>query len=215
MGRIRLKTKLVLAISGMVFALVAIFSYLYVSHLVRQRTADVYDSADFVAKEMRERAREISQIDLTSTFAATGNPAQVQATLNQALQTDPGLNTLLQSIVGYSQTIYDASIADVNGNAIVDTSPSAIGNKLEKREDFKQIRDGSFLQQLKAVYGKPKVYDVKLPIQREGQPFGEIRIGISTVFLNSEVQPQLRRAIAFSFIAILVSLALAAGVSNI
>ena len=215
MARIRLKTKLVLAISGMVFALVAIFSYLYVSHLVRQRTADVYDSADFVAKEMRERAREISQNDLTSTFAETGNPAQIQATLNQALQTDPGLNTLLQSMVGYSQTIYDASIVDVNGNAIVDTSPSAIGNKLEKREDFKQIRDGSFLQQLKAVYGKPKVYDVKLPIQREGQPFGEIRVGISTVFLNSEVQPQLRRAIAFSFIAILVSLALAAGVSNI
>jgi signal transduction histidine kinase len=215
MARIRLKTKLVLAISGMVFGLVAIFSYLYVSHLMRQRTADVYDSADFVAKEMRERAREISQIDLTATFAETGNPAQVQATLNQALQTDAGLNTLLQSMVGYSQTIYDASIVDVNGNAIVDTSPSAVGTKIEKREDFDQVRNGSFLQQLKAVYGKPKVYDVKLPIQREGQPFGEIRVGISTVFLKSDVQPQLRRAIAFSLIAILVSLALAAGVSNI
>jgi signal transduction histidine kinase len=215
MARIRLKTKLVLAISGMVFALVAVFSYLYVSNLVSQRTADVYDSADFVAKEMRERAREISQIDLTSTFAETSDPAQVQAALNQALQTDPGLNTLLQSIVGYSQTIYDASIADVNGNAIVDTSLSAVGRKLEKREDFKQVRNGSFLQQLKAVYGKPKVYDVKLPIQREGQPFGEIRVGISTVFLKSEVQPQLRRAIAYSVVAILVSLALAAGVSNI
>ena len=87
--------------------------------------------------------------------------------------------------------------------------------KLEKREDFAQVRNGSFLQQLKVVYGKPKVYDVKLPIQREGQPFGEIRVGISTVFLKNEVQPQLSRAIAFSIVAILVSLALAAGVSNI
>ena len=33
MSRMRLKTKLVLAISSMVFALVAIFCYLYVSHL--------------------------------------------------------------------------------------------------------------------------------------------------------------------------------------
>ena len=40
MGRIRLKTKLVLAITGMVVALVAMFSYLYVSHLVRQRTSE-------------------------------------------------------------------------------------------------------------------------------------------------------------------------------
>jgi len=215
MARLRLKTKLVLAISGMVFALVAMFSYLYVSHLVRQRTAEAYDSADFVAKEMRESAREASQIDPSGTFAGTNDPKQVQAVLNDALQNDPGLSTLLQSIVGYSQTIFDASIADVSGNAIVDTDTVAVGNKLETREDFTQVSNGSFLQQLKVVYGKPRVYDVKLPIQRQGQPFGEIRVGISTVFLKNQVQPQLSRAIGFSILAILVSLALAAGVSNI
>ncbi len=215
MGRIRLKTKLVLAISGMVFALVAMFSYLYVSHLVRQRTAEAYDGAAFVAKQIRESAREASQVDLTSTFAETGDPKQVQAVLDEALQTDPGLTTLLQSIVGYSQTIYDAAIADVNDHAIVHTDPAAIGSRLEKREDFARVFNGNFLQQLKVVYGKPKVYDVKLAIQREGQPFGEIRVGISTVFLKDQVQPQLSRAIELSIVAILVSLALAAGVSNI
>ena len=45
MGHMRLKTKLVLAISGMVFALVAVFCYVYMSYLVRQRTAEAYDSA--------------------------------------------------------------------------------------------------------------------------------------------------------------------------
>jgi len=43
MARIRLKTKLVLAISGMVFALVAMFSYLYVSHLVKTGRVMVKD----------------------------------------------------------------------------------------------------------------------------------------------------------------------------
>src|SRR5271165_6759615 len=215
MGRIRLKTKLVLAISGMVFALVAMFSYLYVSHLVRQRTAEAYDGAAFVAKQIRESAREASQIDLSSTFAQTNDPKQVQVVLDKALQNDPGLTILLQSIVGYSQTIYDAAIADITGRAIVHTDPTAIGSQLEKREDFSHVLGGNFLQQLKAVYGKPKVYDVKLPIQREGVRFGEIRVGISTVFLKNQVQPQLSRAVELSLIAILVSLALAAGVSNI
>ena len=105
MAQIRLKTKLVLAISGMVFALVAAFSYLYVSHVVRQRTAEAYDNAAFVAKEIRESAREASQIDLSSTFVNTNDPKQVEAVLDEALQTDSGLNTLLQSIVGYSPTI--------------------------------------------------------------------------------------------------------------
>ena len=65
----RLKTKLVLAISGMVVALVAIFSYFYVSRLVRQRIYEAYDSADFVAKEIRESARAASLANLGSTFA--------------------------------------------------------------------------------------------------------------------------------------------------
>ena len=215
MARIRLKTKLVLAISSMVFVLVAVFSYLYVSHIVRQRTAEAYDGADFVAKQIRESAREASQIDLSSTFASTSDPNQVQAAVDEALRSDPGLNTLLESVVGYSQTIYDASIVDVSGRAIVHTDTAAIGNKLEPRENFELVRSGSFLQQLKVVYGAPKVYDVTLPIQREGQPFGMIRVGISTVFLKSEVQPQLSSNIGLSLMAILVSLALAAGVSNI
>src|SRR5271166_258652 len=215
MGRIRLKTKLVLAISGMVFALVAMFSYVYVSHLVRQRTAEAYDGAAFVAKQIRESAREASQTDLNSNLAETNDPKQVQAALDDALQNDPGLTTLLQSIVGYSQTIYDAAIADINGRAIVHTDPTAIGSQLEKRDDFATVLGANFLQQLKAVYGQPKVYDVKLPIQREGERFGEIRVGISTVFLQNQVQPQLSRGVELSLIAILVSLALAAGVSNI
>jgi signal transduction histidine kinase len=215
MSQVRLKTKLVLAISGMVFALVVMFTYLYVSHMVRQRISAAYESAAFVAKQIRESAREASQIDLSSTFASTGDPKQVQAVLDEALQSDPGLTTLLQSIVGYLPTISDAAIMDVTGRAIVHTDSSLNGTHLDSRPDFARVRNGSFYEQLKVVYGEPRVYDVHLPIQREGQPFGDIRVGISTVFLKNEVQHQLIRAFIFSALPILVSLALAAVVSNI
>lgn len=211
----RLKTKLVLAISGMVVAVVVIFSYFYMSYLVRQRISEAYDSAAFVAKEIREAARVASQIDLGSTFVNQNDPKQVEEVLDEALKTNPGLKTLLQSVVGYSPTISDAAIADVNGRAIVSTDTGAIGSQLEKRADFEDVRTGNFLRQLKVVFGAPRVYNVYLPLQREGQPFGDIRVGISSVFLESEVQPKLRRALSFSIVAILVSLALAAGVSNI
>ena len=215
MSRMRLKTKLVLAISSMVFALVAIFCYLYVSHLVRQRTAEAYDSADFVAKEIRDGAHDASQIDLSTAFVNQNDPKQVEELLDQVLKTDPGLDTLLRSVVGYSPIIFDAAITDVNGRAIVHTDTNAIGTVVPGREDFRKLRNGSFVEQLKAVFGEPRVYDLYLPIQREGQPFGDIRVGISTVLLKNEVEPQLRHALIFSVIAILVSLALAAVVSNI
>ena len=215
MGQMRLKTKLVLAISSMVVALVAVFCYVYMSHLVRQRMTEAYDSADFVAKEIRESAREASQIDLSGTFVKQNNPPQIEEVLEEALRSDRGLNTLLESVVGYSPVIFDATITAVNGRAIVNTDPTAVGTLAPQREDFDNVRHGSFLQQLKVVFGTPKVYDVYLPIQRDRQPFGDIRVGISTVFLKNEVQPQLRHALLFSIVAVLVSLALAAVVSNI
>src|SRR3974390_3759276 len=64
MGRRGLKTKLVLAITGMVFALVGLFSYVYVSHRLRQSTTEAYTRADFVAKEIEDSARKATRADL-------------------------------------------------------------------------------------------------------------------------------------------------------
>jgi signal transduction histidine kinase len=199
----------------MVVAVVVVFSYLYVSHRVRQRITEAYDSADFIAKEIRESAREASQVDLGNSFVQENDRAQVESVLEEALKANVGLNTLLQAVVGYSPTVSDAAITNVNGRAIVHTDSSAIGSQLEPRKNFQEVRNGSFLEQLKVVFGAPQVYDVYLPLQRGGQPFGDIRVGISTVFLESEIRPELRRALILSISAILLSLALAVVVSNI
>src|SRR5512140_315587 len=104
MPRIRLKTKLVLAISAMVFALVATLSYVYVSQLVRQRIREAYSSANFVAKQMRDSARDA--IAQRGSPPAPGSSAETTSDIADSLQNDPGMNTLLQSIVGYSLIVY-------------------------------------------------------------------------------------------------------------
>lgn len=216
MVRVRLKTKLVLAISGMVFVLVAVFCYVYISHRVRQSTTEANERADFVAKEIQESAREATQIDLRRLDVNVDNPQLVQSVLEDQLQNDKGLNNLLQTIVAYSRTIYDAGIVDVDGRAIVNTDSTLVGKRLEHRQDFGVLASADFFRQLQIIYGAPKVYDLSLPIQQgEGRRFGSIRVGISTVFLRNEVEPQLNRALEFSALAILLALALAAGVSNI
>lgn len=210
MPRIRLKTKLVIAISAMVFALVATLSYVYISQLVRQRISEVYASGSFVAKQIRDSARD--------AIAQRGSPAPPGTAaipdIAESLQTDPGINTLLQSIVGYSLIIYDAGIYDTNDRALVHTTPAQYNRQVHAREDFVLVRDGSFFRQMRVVYGKPEVYDIHLPIERNRMPFGDIRVGISTVFLKNELQPQLARALIFSVVSILVSFMLAAGLSN-
>jgi PAS domain S-box-containing protein len=214
MGRLRLKTKLLLAISGMVFVLVAVFSYIYISHRLRQSTYEAYTRADFVAKEIEESAREATQVDLEELGADVSNRASVQATLQRRIQEDKGLNTLLQSILAYSFSVYDAGITDVNGRAIVHTDASLVGTQLEQRENYLNVLSANFFRQLQIIYGTPRVYDLFVPIRRGEDRFGFIRVGISTVFLKEELAPQLNRALTYSAIAILLSLALATGVSN-
>jgi len=215
MRRIRLKTKLVIAISAMVFALVATLSYLYLSQLVLQRIRSAYNNGDFVAREIRDAARDAVAVDLRNTDINASDTDKIRAVIADSLQTDPGVNTLLQSIVGYSPTTYDAGIYDRDDRVLVHTDSSLLDKIVHSREDFAKVRDGSFLRQIRIVYGKPEVYDIHLPIQRDGRPFGDIRIGVSTVFLKSELRPQLNRALIFSVICVLVSFLLAAVLSNL
>ncbi len=216
MVRVRLKTKLVLAISGMVFVLVALFCYVYVSHRVRQTIVEANDRAEFIAKEIEDSAHQATQGDLGQENFDLNDPLLVQMALENRLQNDKAVNTLLQTILAYSKTTYDAGIVDVGGMAIVHTDPSVIGTELEHRENYEDLVAASFLQQLRIIYGKPRVFDVQLPIRRgEGPRFGTIRVGILSVFLKQEVQPQLTRALTISAIAALLSLALAALVSNL
>ncbi len=72
-----------------------------------------------------------------------------------------------------------------------------------------------FFRQLQIIYGPPKVYDLSIPIRRgSDEQFGYIRVGISTVLLKTELAPQLNRTLVYLAIAIVLSLVLAASVSN-
>src|SRR3954463_15908958 len=213
-GRIRLKTKLVFAITAMMVAGVSAFASVYLSQLIQHRIADADDGAHFVANQVFNATRQALELDLTSTKIDTNDPVALKSAIEESLQTDPGLNSLLQSIVGYSPTIYDVALVGLDGRALLHTDPQFIGKVVPQRENFQTVRDGNLRQQLNVVYGTPSVYEIHVPIERDNKPFAEIRVGISTVFLKSELQPQLNHALTASGIAIFVSLLLAAGLSN-
>ena len=214
MPRFKLKTKLVLAITGMVFALVLALSCIYVSQLIDQRLIEANSNAAFVAHQVLEAARKALESEPSPAPADSADPAKLHEAMAAILQADAGLNSLLQSVIGYSPTIYDAAIVDSAGLAMFHTDAATQGKPLPTRPDFQGLIHGGFLRQIAVVYGQPTVYEVRLPIQRDGAPFGEIRIGLSTVFLKSELRPTLNRALIFSAVSVLISLVLAAGLSS-
>jgi signal transduction histidine kinase len=212
--RLRLKTKLVLAISGMVLALVAVLSYVYLSQLLRQRITEAYDSGDFIAHQIYQVSRDALEIDLSAAKVDESNPDEVRKFIEDSLTTDAGVNSLIQSVVGYSTNIYEVAIADVHGNALLHSVPDLQGKPLRPRPPFLQLKNASFWRQVRVVYGKPDVYDVTLKLQRAGVPFGEVRVSLQTLFLKNELEQQFNRALTFAGLAILVSFLLAAALSN-
>jgi signal transduction histidine kinase len=212
--RFRLKTKLVMAISGMVLALVSVLSYAYLSQLVRQRINATYQDGDFIAHQIYQVSRDALETDLSNTRVDENNPEEVRHFIEANLAEDPGVNSLIQSIVGYQPSVYEVAIADVHGNALLHSVSDLIGKPLPKREPFWNLRTASFWRQLKVVYGKPDVYDITLDLQRGGIPFGTVHVSMQTVFLKNELEPQFNRALIFAGIAILVSFLLAAALSN-
>ncbi len=213
--RLRLKTKLVIAITAMVVALVSILSGLYIAQLLRQRMREAQDSAEFVAHQIYHGTREALDQTLTNPALDPSDPEALHRAIEHTLQTDPGLTSLLQSIVGYSPIIYDASISDPSGRALLHTDPSLLDTQLRPRTAFADVVGASAWDQIHVVYGDPRVYEVSLPLNQNGEPFGSIHVGLSTVFLKNELAPQINRTMIFAVFSILVSVAIAGLLSSI
>jgi signal transduction histidine kinase len=210
----RRKTQLVLAITFMVAALVCGFSYVYISQMLRQRVTFAHDTAGFLSNQLGYLAANAIP-DLTSTRIDTSNPAKLRRAVAYYLSTNLDLNTMMESVVTDWPMVQDAAIVDADGRAILHTRSDMVDQIVPSRPDFQSVQDAKFRQQLRLVYHEPTLYDMSVPLRLNGVLFGSIKLGVSTVFLRSDITPRLKHAVIFSGISILLSLVLAAGLSNI
>ena len=211
---LRRKTIIVLVITFMVTVMVAAFSYLYISQILRLRITSANETATSLTHQLAYAAANAVP-DFSSTSVDTSNPAALRRALADYVQTDVALNNLLQSDPGDWRFIYDVTIVDVNGKALLHTNASMVGKIIKPRPDFQQVTKARFKDQIRLVFSPAAVYDVTYPLQLNGQPFGMIRMGVETGFLKSEVQARLMRSAYFSITLVFVSLFLAAGISNL
>jgi signal transduction histidine kinase len=210
----RRKAIIVTGITFMVTVMVTAFSYLYITQILRQRITSAYESASRLTQQLAYFA-ENDLPDLSSTPIDTDDPVAVRRALAEYLPMDTNLLNNLESEVALWPFIYDASVVDANGKALLHTNPQLVGKQIAGRPDFYTVTKARTWDQFRLVYRPATVYDVSFPLQLNGAPFGTIHTGVSTVFLKSEITPRLMHALYFSIASIFTSLLLAAGVSNV
>ncbi len=167
MPALRLKIKLVFAITGMVLAIVVTISTLYISEVVHQRVQQTSSEGDVIAHQIYTLVRDTLETDLSNTRLDLNDPKQVEAATEEILQTDLGVSSLLQSIVGYSPTIYDVAITNTSGRILLHNNENLIGKTAPQREDISSLVNGGTWKQLKLVYGHAREYDVRVPLVRD------------------------------------------------
>ena len=210
----RLKTKLVIAISLMVVAIVVTLSTIYVAQLVHQVINDGVSTGELAAQQIIHLSRNALETDLSSTRIDPDNTQQVNEFIEETLQMDPGVIGLMESQIGFSPIISDAAVIGPDGKAILHSDSEMIGKPVPARPELHDLAAARFWRQLQVVYGPVHTYVIKIPLERDKKPFGSVQVGVSSVFLQNTLQPQLTRALAFSGMAIFATLILAAGLSN-
>ena len=212
----RLKTKLVLAITGLVFAVVLFFSWMWLSQMLQQHIQESWSFADFQAHEVLFEVQTALDAGLPQRHFDPRDPAAVEAAVAETLRQDPGLNSQLTAIENYSPTVLDVAVVDSQGRALV-TAPDATleGQTLPNRPDYGGLLNQSLIKTLRIVFGPPRVYDVTRGLDLDNKPFLSVRIGINITFLRNAFHPWLVESVWFIGLAMVISIVVAAFVANL
>jgi signal transduction histidine kinase len=212
----RLKTKLVVAITGLVITVVVIFSWIWLSQSLNQYIEYSWNGTDIIAHQVLLEVRHALETGLRDQKFDPHDPVAVRAAVAASLRQDPGLISLLNATISYSPTILDIVVADHGGRALVSApDPSQQDQLVPNRPNYSVLRRKTLIRTLRVVFGPPQVYDVTVGLDRENQPFLTVRVGISTTFLRNAFRPFLYESVSFMALAMIISIVVAAFVANL
>ena len=127
-----------------------------------------------------------------------------------ALRQDSGIRSILEASIAYTenQNLLYTAIVEPDGVAIAHSSPSLQGTLMPELEDFQNIVGAGVIDQAKAIYSERR-FELKQPIVSGAQPFGAIRVGVSTLLVRKEVREGLYRAAQTAIAALVISMVVA------
>ncbi|HVB85357.1 MAG TPA: ATP-binding protein [Candidatus Dormibacteraeota bacterium] len=206
--RLSLKTKFTLAISLLVLAVVTLVSGLYLARLLRQTLRQSSDNANFVAQQVLDACNEaVQQAAERGDAPFSLGAADVRAYVREAFDDSATLNSLIESDIGISTTIYGISISDLNGVVLDSSDATERDKKIAMRPSLSTLVHAGLTEQLRELFGAPQTYEFSLPFQltlkpNDTQPIGNIRVALSSALIRAQIAPELISAgyVALAFV---------------
>jgi signal transduction histidine kinase len=183
-----IKAKQVAGVTTLVVAIVAILSAYHLSTLSRFLLEETASRAELLSRALYERAFEVAQQYPDDPYTA--------------LREDGGIRSILQSS-SYSDNVTYAAIVDPGGSAIA-AFPTRPGTVLPEQAELEPILDADPVERWYAVYSD-RTFEVRQQLLAGDQPFATIRIGVSTLLVQTELRGAMNRAASVIVAALLLS----------
>ena len=211
----RLKTKLVLAITLLVFLIAGLLSLVYVSQLLHAAVQQSYDTNRMVANQVRFALQQALETGLKDRVVDPNNPEQLRDLAAEAVRDNAALHAVVDSVNRYSLTVYDINIGDNKNITLLSTNPENEEKPLPVRPDYRQLLDANPIQVMKAVFGPPRVFEVVVPLERNREPFVTVHVGVRTTLLAAFYAPRLSEALELMGFVLGTALVVAFLLSNL
>lgn len=200
--RVSVRTKQVVGVTAIVFAVVAFLGGYYIFRLADVLISETHSRAEMVAKGVFQR---ITQLTLDG------------GDLREKITTDAGLQNMLESAM-YAPNMLYATVVHQDGTILAYHDRTVVDEvTLPPSEEIQVLMQSSYLQKVRAIYSDGLNHEVRYPMVLDTgsgpQPFGAIRVGVTTLLLRDQIEEALKPALittgALLLAAVLVSLVLA------
>ncbi len=187
--RLSLKQKQVLGVTFMVALIVIALNLV---HLI--------NTAGVLLAESRDRFELFGSAVYSQAASAIVSPE----TAYSDLRASPYVKSALQAAL-YSPDVVDAFIVDPTGSVIVSTDPPLPGSTQARRPQLNDVIAMNGLNRLRTIYAPAAYLEWTQPMALGDQPFGEIRVGLSTLLVQRDLNESLTPAAVAAGIALLIA----------
>lgn len=201
-----LRAKLPITFLALLTAAIMAVSALYLNRLLRLMAHGVVASADRCGKEVFEQVR-----------LALANPGDAPPA--EALRDDDALEAAIRSAVAFSEYVIYLRVVAVDGRDLVGSDTGLSSQAGAARDvlpiaDLERLASSSWPLRLLPALWSDHIYESTRPIDINGNPFGSIRVGISTGLIASQVRQTTETVGLIALAAIALTTAAALILSN-
>jgi signal transduction histidine kinase len=184
-----IRFKEAVAVSLVALTLVAVTTAVHLAQLTRVVVEEAGRQAQLVARQI---------------FAQSGRSLLrgSQRDPQELLRRDGELRGFLDASVGYSPHLLYVMIADRDGRIVVHTERPREGTMAPDRPSLDALLRDNAISRFLTLYHAGQTYEVLLPMNLNGAPFGSIRLGLSTTLLRRELNAALRQTVALAALAL-------------